>query len=163
MASIYKSVFPSPLGLLQLFSMNNQLVQLLFENESAAKFLGREEAWILQDNECLINVKRQLQEFFLNQRTDFDLPLYFHGTDFQTTVWKQLQNIPFGTTKTYSEIANQISKPSAVRAVGGAIGKNPIPLIVPCHRVIGANGKLTGFLGGLDLKKKILQFENKDF
>jgi len=103
----------------------------------------------------------QLDEYFSGKRKVFDLPLNLHGTNFQIDVWKALQTIPFGETRSYGEIAAIIGKPKASRAVGMANNRNPIVIIVPCHRVIGHNGNLTGFGGGLELKRKLLELEQK--
>lgn len=103
--------------------------------------------------------KAQIEEYFKGQRRVFDIPLVLKGTDFQVSVWKALLNIPYGTTKTYSQIAAEIGRPKATRAVGGAIGANPVSIVVPCHRVIGKDGSLTGFGGGLEIKKKLLKLE----
>ena len=107
----------------------------------------------------LLQAKMQLLEYFNGERDVFDLALSPKGTEFQNKVWKQLQKIPFGKTKSYGDIASKINNPKAMRAVGMANRNNPIPIIIPCHRVIGSNGKLTGFAGGLDLKKRLLDFE----
>ena len=102
---------------------------------------------------------RQLRAYFAGKLTDFDLPLKPAGTDFQLKVWKTLQTIPYGKTWSYGELAQRIRRPAAFRAVGAANGQNPIPVIVPCHRVIGADGSLTGFGGGLPIKQKLLALE----
>lgn len=108
----------------------------------------------------LIQAIQQLGEYFEGRRTTFTVPLDLQGTDFQKSVWKQLTKIPYGATVSYSQIAKQIKKPAAVRAVGAANGKNPLCVLIPCHRVIGSNGSLTGFSGGLEIKKKLLEFES---
>jgi O-6-methylguanine DNA methyltransferase len=102
---------------------------------------------------------RQLRAYFAGQLRRFDLPLDMRGTDFQLRVWRELERIPFGETRSYLQIAEAIGAPRAVRAVGAANGANPIPIVVPCHRVIGASGKLVGYGGGLPLKKRLLQLE----
>ena len=109
--------------------------------------------------------RKQLTEYFAGKRTEFTLTLKPTGTDFQRQVLDALQRIPYGTTCSYSDIARQIGRPRAVRAVGAANGRNPIPIIIPCHRVIGASGDLTGFGGGLPAKEALLrlEFENKPF
>jgi methylated-DNA-[protein]-cysteine S-methyltransferase len=104
-------------------------------------------------------VARQIEEFFAGKRQTFDFPLAPRGTDFQKRVWTELCRIPFGETISYGELARRIGNPAASRAVGHANGQNPIAVIVPCHRVIGSNGKLTGYGGGLDLKEKLLNWE----
>ncbi|MGF1700468.1 methylated-DNA--[protein]-cysteine S-methyltransferase [Photobacterium makurazakiensis] len=103
----------------------------------------------------------QLAEYFAGERTGFDVPLNMQGTDFQRTVWQALNSVGYGETCSYGDIANLIGNPKAVRAVGAANGKNPIPIIVPCHRVIGSSGKLTGYAGGLDMKVWLLAHESK--
>ncbi len=103
---------------------------------------------------------RQLREYFNGSRTEFDLPLAPEGTPFQCAVWRQLQEIPYGETISYGELAKRVGNPKASRAVGAANGKNPIPIVIPCHRVIGSNGKLTGFGGGLPTKEALLALES---
>lgn len=102
---------------------------------------------------------QQLQEYFAGKRTTFEVPLDAGGTAFQQSVWQALQKIPFGATRCYQDIAHAIGRPTATRAVGAANGRNPVPIIVPCHRVIGRNGNLTGFSGGLDKKEWLLKHE----
>jgi O-6-methylguanine DNA methyltransferase len=102
---------------------------------------------------------RQLRAYFAGQLRRFDLPLDMQGTEFQLRVWRELERIPYGETRSYQQIAEAIGAPRAVRAVGAANGANPIPIVVPCHRVIGASGKLVGYGGGLPLKKRLLQLE----
>ena len=104
---------------------------------------------------------RQLREYFEQKRTKFNLPICFYGTEFQKKVWNELRNIPFGSRVSYKEIATKIGNPNASRAVGGAINKNPILIVVPCHRVIGANGKLIGFACGMEVKKYLLDLEEE--
>ena len=105
---------------------------------------------------------KQLEEYFNGQRKSFELPLAFTGTDFQKSVWEILQTVPFGATSTYGQIAHQLNNPKSVRAVGQANGKNPISIVVPCHRIVGSNGKLTGYGGGLWRKKWLLAHEQTD-
>jgi methylated-DNA-[protein]-cysteine S-methyltransferase len=104
-------------------------------------------------------VRDQLVEYFAGRRTSFDVPLALEGTEFQRTVWRALQDIPYGETMSYGELARRIDKPGAVRAVGLANGRNPVAVIVPCHRVIGADGSLTGYGGGLERKRTLLELE----
>ena len=108
-------------------------------------------------------VARQLEEYFARQRRAFDLELSPQGTGFQQVVWKELTRIPYGATCSYRDVAHRIGKPEAVRAVGKANGSNPIPIIIPCHRVIGADGSLTGYGGGLSIKKTLLKLEQAQF
>lgn len=114
---------------------------------------------LLQTTELLSMATIQLDEYFQGKRTTFSLPFKLTGTPFQLAVWKELQNIPYGQTTSYKEIAQKINKPKACRAVGMANNKNPLPIIIPCHRVIGSNGKLIGYAGGLNLKNYLLELE----
>ena len=117
-----------------------------------------EPEWIYNE-QPLANARKQLTEYFAGERKDFDLPLNLHGTEFQLRVLEELKTIPYGETTSYGDIAKRIGRPKAVRAVGAANGRNPIPIIVPCHRVIGSSGHLTGFGGGLDTKTALLRLE----
>ena len=114
--------------------------------------------WIFNEKPFAV-ARQQLEEYFAGERTVFDLPLHLSGTDFQVQVLQELQRIPYGDTTSYGEIAKRIGRPKAMRAVGAANGRNPIPIIVPCHRVIGSSGDLTGFGGGLDTKEALLRLE----
>src|SRR5262249_49799561 len=118
-----------------------------------------EETFGTPDPRPFTEVMRQLDEYFAGQRTDFDVPLTFAGTPFQQRVWAALREIPYGQTVTYGQLAERIDQPSAARAVGLANGRNPIGIIVPCHRVVGATGDLTGYGGGLHRKQYLLEFE----
>ena len=153
---------PSPVGELKLVANGSRLAAILWENDKPNRVrLGpMSEA---PDNPLLIKTARQLQEYFAGTRNCFDLELDFAGTDFQKKVWAALLTIPFGETRTYSQIAEQIGNPSAVRAVGAANGRNPISIVAPCHRVIGASGKLTGFAGGLEAKERLLRLEGSQW
>ena len=117
--------------------------------------------YILEETELILQCKMQLDEYFRGERKTFDLPLAPKGTDFQKKVWNVLQKIPYGETRTYGEIAAAVGNPKAARAVGMANNKNPIGIIIPCHRVVGANGKLVGYAGGMDKKEWLLQLERK--
>lgn len=117
-----------------------------------------EPEWTL-DEAPFAEARRQLLEYFAGERRQFDLPLRLTGTDFQVRVLEELQRIPYGATVSYSDIAERIGRPKAVRAVGAANGRNPIPIIIPCHRVIGRGGSLTGFGGGLETKAALLRLE----
>jgi methylated-DNA-[protein]-cysteine S-methyltransferase len=116
---------------------------------------------LVQDDEKLQPYTVELAEYFRGQRKTFVQPLDLYGTPFQMSVWNALREIPYGQTKSYSEIAEHIQKPASVRAVGAAIGANPVLIVVPCHRVIGKNGTLTGYRGGLEMKKQLLQLESE--
>ncbi|MFC5569872.1 methylated-DNA--[protein]-cysteine S-methyltransferase [Lysobacter yangpyeongensis] len=115
--------------------------------------------WREGDHAVLRDAQGQLAEYFTGRRRRFDLPLAPQGTEFQRQVWWELANIPFGGTISYAELAQRLGKPSATRAVGAANGRNPLPIVLPCHRVIGADGSLTGFGGGLPTKQYLLQLE----
>ena len=149
---------PSLVGELKLVANGSRLAAILWENDRPNRVrLGpMTEA---PDNPVLLKTARQLEEYFAGTRNCFELELDFVGTDFQKQVWAALLTIPFGETRSYSQIAQQIGKPSAVRAVGAANGRNPISIVAPCHRVIGASGKLTGFAGGLEAKERLLTLE----
>ncbi|TXJ08754.1 MAG: methylated-DNA--[protein]-cysteine S-methyltransferase [Acinetobacter sp.] len=151
---------PSPVGQLKLIANAEALVAILWETDKPNRVLLGE----MQENnqhEILLQTQQQLQEYFARQRQDFDLPLEFYGTNFQKQVWAELLKIPFGETRSYLDIAEAIGNPKAVRAVGAANGKNPISIIAPCHRVIGKNGALVGFGGGLENKHILLSLESK--
>lgn len=140
----------SPLGTVLLTEENGCL--------TAVKFVGNQPAFC-DDSPVLRAAIRQLTEYFSGSRRVFDLPLAPHGTPFQRRCWAELQKIPYGQTISYGEEACRLGKPTACRAVGGANGRNPIPVIIPCHRVIAADGSLGGFSGGLDIKRKLLAIE----
>lgn len=149
----------SPVGLLKLVANDHALVAVLWENENPNRVRLAE--WVEQpDHPILIKAKNQLEEYFIGTRKQFDLPLEFEGTEFQKKVWQALLTIPFSETRSYQQIAAQIGNIKAVRAVGAANGKNPISIIAPCHRVVGANGKLVGFAGGLKNKEILLSLES---
>lgn len=115
-----------------------------------------------EGNEWTGRAFEELEEYFLGRRREFDLPLSPDGTEFQKKVWAALREIPYGETRSYSEIAGQVGNPKAVRAVGMANHRNPIAIMIPCHRVIGKNGSLTGYAGGLDLKERLLKLEHSE-
>ncbi|AGE24839.1 MULTISPECIES: methylated-DNA--[protein]-cysteine S-methyltransferase [Pseudomonas] len=155
------TLMPSPVGQLTLVARAGKLAAILWETERANRVrLG--DLIETGDNPVLLETERQLTEYFAGTRNHFELELDFVGTDFQTQVWQALLTIPFGETRSYSQIASQIGNPTAVRAVGAANGRNPISIIAPCHRVIGASGTLTGFAGGLEAKQYLLTLENRN-
>ena len=159
MAYQYK-LMPSPVGELTLVARDGKLSAILWEVERANRVrLG--ELHEANESAVLLETERQLKEYFAGSRHTFDLELDFAGTDFQKQVWQALLTIPFGETRSYSQIAQQIGNPKAVRAVGAANGRNPISIIAPCHRVIGASGTLTGFAGGLEAKQYLLTLEDR--
>lgn len=152
-------LMPSPVGQLTLVARNGKLAAILWETERANRVrLG--ELVEVDDSPALLQAERQLNEYFAGNRDRFDLELDFEGTEFQKKVWAALLTIPFGETRSYSQIAMQIGSPKAVRAVGAANGRNPISIVAPCHRVIGASGRLTGFAGGLEAKQYLLTLED---
>jgi methylated-DNA-[protein]-cysteine S-methyltransferase len=156
--SLFRSTMDSPVGILTLVASDSGLVAILWENDDPDRVkLG---TIIDQDRVVLTEAARQLRAYFDGRLTRFTVPLDFHGTDFQKSVWAALLTIPFGETRSYGEIARQIGRPTASRAVGAANGRNPISIIAPCHRVIGSSGSLTGFAGGLEAKKLLLDLES---
>lgn len=120
-----------------------------------------EPGWTESQRGPIAETVRQLKQYFAGKREEFDLPLAPEGTEFQRAVWRRLQEIPYGETISYGELAKRIGNPKASRAVGAANGSNPIPIVIPCHRVIGSNGKLTGFGGGLPVKERLLALESR--
>ncbi|WP_018624373.1 methylated-DNA--[protein]-cysteine S-methyltransferase [Kangiella aquimarina] len=146
---------PCPFGTLHIYADEQHLKAVLFESWN--KISSHE--IINKSNHVIEKTHRQLDEYFKGQRMSFDLPLKAEGTEFQQTVWRTLCDIPFGKTWNYGQLAHAIGNKNASRAVGAANGKNPISIIVPCHRVIGANGTLTGYAGGLAIKEWLLRHE----
>lgn len=154
---VYKFI-NSPVGKLKLIASEQGLSAVLWENDKSNR-VKLDAAFEKPDHPILLEAEEQLLEYFNNKRKSFSLNLDFQGTPFQKSVWKALLTIPYGETRSYGELAQQIKKPKASRAVGAANGKNPISIIVPCHRVIGASGNLVGFAGGLPAKEKLLSIE----
>jgi methylated-DNA-[protein]-cysteine S-methyltransferase len=157
MTMVYK-IIDTPVGRLKLTASDNGLVAILWENDNPRRVrLGE----LAEDEKhpILLETERQLGEYFKGKRKSFSLPLDIRGTQFQKNVWEALLAIPFGETRSYGQLAKQLGNPKATRAVGAANGRNPISIIVPCHRVIGSSGKLTGFAGGLDRKALLLDLE----
>jgi len=155
----FSKTMPSPVGRLTLVASDKGLAAILWENDDPRRVrLGPLQE--TPDHPLLHETERQLNDYFAGKLTRFSLPLDFTGTPFQKKVWEALAVIPFGETRTYGEIATQIGHPKAVRAVGAANGRNPISIVAACHRVIGRNGKLTGFAGGLDTKACLLALES---
>ncbi len=146
----------TPLGKLLLAGIGEQLAYVGLPQANKAQKPAPE--WQSQSG-LLAEAQNQLRDYFAGRRQTFDLQLAPRGTEFQCQVWQQLQRIPFGEVCSYGQIAKAIGRPKAVRAVGAANGRNPIPIIIPCHRVIGANGQLTGFSGGLSAKAYLLKHE----
>lgn len=154
---VFKTM-PSPVGQLTLVASDDGLAAILWPNDDPKRVRLSP---LAEDRRhpVLVETERQLQEYFAGARKRFTVKLDFKGTDFQTRVWRALLDIPFGQTRSYGDIARALGKPKAVRAVGAANGRNPISIIAPCHRVIGANGQLTGFAGGLKAKATLLALE----
>lgn len=153
---MYYCYLDTPIGELLLAGEDGALSMIGFPKGSMRR--DPEPEWIYNEKP-LTQARRQLQEYFAGTRKAFDLPLRLDGTEFQVSVLKALQQIPYGETVSYGEIARRIGKPKAMRAVGAANGRNPIPIVVPCHRVIGSSGDLTGFGGGIDTKEALLRLE----
>ncbi len=149
----FKYYLKSPIGFVEISSTNEFVSELYFRDETGNN----------SENlpGVLLRAIKQVKEYFEGRRQEFDLPLAPEGTEFQQKVWKQLLKIPFGITKSYLDIATEMGDRKALRAVGNANGKNKISIIIPCHRVIGASGNLTGFGGGIWRKKWLLDHENK--
>lgn len=161
MSLVYKFI-PSPIGRLKLVASREGLVAVLWARETPSRADAELGEMRNEDgNRMLLETERQLNEYFAGKRREFSLRLDMRGTPFQKSVWEALLAIPYGETRSYGQIAKQIGRPSASRAVGAANGQNPIPIVVPCHRVIGSTGKLTGFGGGLDVKEKLLGIESQ--
>ena len=150
--------YESPVGPLLLAGSRGALHYVSFSSGTHA--VSADPTWT-EERAIFDKAIRQLNEYFAGARKEFSLELIPEGTDFQKSVWSELQRIPYGQTISYKELAKRIGKPKAVRAVGAANGANPIPIIIPCHRVIGNDGSLTGFGGGLPLKKRLLQLESR--
>lgn len=153
---MYYCYLDTPIGELLLAGEDSALSMIGFPKGSMRR--EPEADWIFNEKP-LAEACAQLNEYFAGTRKEFDLPLRLNGTEFQVSVLEALQDIPYGETTSYGVIAKRIGRPKAVRAVGAANGRNPIPIIVPCHRVIGSTGDLTGFGGGLDTKEALLRLE----
>lgn len=152
--SHFFKVIASPLGNLKLIANEKHLLAVLWQNQP-----GYETAEHASMHPILEHTTKQLAEYFAGKRTQFEIPLEIQGTAFQKKVWQGLRQIPYGETRSYSQLASAIGSPRASRAVGAANSRNPLSIVVPCHRVIGANGTLTGFAGGLDAKLFLLNIE----
>ncbi|MGA4838750.1 methylated-DNA--[protein]-cysteine S-methyltransferase [Streptomyces sp. G45] len=151
------TVIDSPYGPLTLVATDGTLSGLYMTEQ---RHRPAEETFGDRDPDAFGEATAQLNAYFAGDLKEFDLPLRLDGTPFQRTVWQQLLTIPYGETRTYGQLADALGNPAASRAVGLANGKNPIGVIVPCHRVVGANGSLTGYGGGLDRKRRLLEFES---
>jgi len=167
--SVIYTTISSPIGPLTIASTDQGLCFIAF-GEGAKAFLAlqlwcrkwlQQDDSIFQDDASFTDMIIQFREYFDGKRFEFHLPLDIHGTPFQKAVWDELRKIPYGETRSYKEIAMAIDAPKAVRAIGGANHHNPIPIIVPCHRVIGSNGALVGYGGGLSIKEQLLSLEKE--
>ncbi|MES2156884.1 MAG: methylated-DNA--[protein]-cysteine S-methyltransferase [Pseudomonadota bacterium] len=154
------SILPSPVGDLTLVASDRGLVAVLWPDDDPAR-VRLPRLHDQGDHPVLVQAAIQLADYFAGKRQGFDLPLDFRGTMFQQGVWTALLTIPFGETRSYGAIAQAIGQPTASRAVGAANGRNPLSIIAPCHRVIGGNGALTGFAGGMETKRWLLDFERR--
>jgi len=156
----YHTFFAGPLGLLLLTSNGAALTGLYFQKEGKENYGLTEDSVETADLPIFEETRKQLRQYFAGELRQFDIPLLMKGSEFQRKVWEALTHIEFGTTESYGQLARRIGNPAASRAVGLANGKNPISIIVPCHRVIGANGTLTGYGGGIENKRYLLELEN---
>lgn len=151
------TIMESPVGPLSIAGDDSGLRFILFHGGKHAT--EPQPDWQESNRGVVAEAVRQLKSYFARKLTRFDLPLFPEGSQFQLTVWHELERIPYGEVISYGELARRINKPHASRAVGAANGSNPIPIVIPCHRVIGSNGKLTGYGGGLPIKEKLLALE----
>lgn len=154
----YYYIYNTPIGKLLIEQEGEGISKILTVNGND---IGND--CILEETLLIQNAYKQLEEYFQGERTMFDLPLVLHGTDFQLKVWQELMKIPYGETCSYIDIANRVNCPKGARAVGNANNRNNIMIVIPCHRVIGKNGNLTGYAGGLDIKQYLLDLESKSF
>ena len=155
----YIKSIKTPIGIITIKEKNNKIIELQLNSNLVQPIKENEQ---IKETPLLIEAEKQLTEYFNKTRTKFDLPLAPQGTDFMKRVWKELIKIPYGETRTYKQIAQKIGNEKASRAVGMANNKNPIPIIIPCHRVIGANNKLVGYALGLDKKEFLLDLEKSN-
>lgn len=154
---VYYDEFSSPIGNLKIFERDGKIIEIAFEKD---EILNNEA--IKKESKIIKICKRELEEYFLGVRKKFSLEMIkLEGTEFQLKVWNELLNIPYGERVSYKYIAEKIASPKGYRAVGNANNKNPIPIIVPCHRVVGSDKKLVGYAGGLDIKEFLLKLEEK--
>ena len=145
--------YETPIGRLQIFADSECITGISF-------FEKKVQDAVEEETPLIKRMYLELEEYFIGKRKIFDIPVRPAGTSFQQSVWKALQAIPYGETRSYKQIAEIIGNPAACRAVGMANNRNPIPIVIPCHRVVGTNGDLTGYAGGLDVKMKLLDIEN---
>ena len=154
-------ILKQPLGDLLLVASETELIGLYFDGRNHVP--AARSTWTLDPRHPVLReAQKQLQEFFAGKRSQFSLPLKFQGTKFQERVWREIARIPFGTTITYSELARRAGNPRAIRAAGMNTGLNPLGIVIPCHRVIGKDGSITGYAGGLEWKRHLLELENNN-
>ena len=164
----YIKYVKTKLGKICVVEENRKIIKVIIDNENNENSKDKEidkkvyEKYQEKDTKLLLKAKKELEEYFAGKRKEFDLPLEQEGTEFQKKVWEALERIPYGETRTYKDVAKMVGNEKASRAVGMANNKNNIPIIIPCHRVIGSNGKLVGYALGLDMKKYLLDLERKN-
>lgn len=151
----YIKYIDTKIGRIGIIEENGQIIKVAIEQEM------KKDELVKKDTQLLRKAAKQLEEYFAGKRRKFDLPLKQEGTEFRQKVWKALQEIPYGETRSYKQVAQMIGNPKAARAVGMANNKNHIPIIIPCHRVIGSNGKLVGYALGLEIKQELLELEKE--
>ena len=154
----YAAVIDSPLGALSVVATDTGVRAILWEHDSAAR-VPLPDLVTDPDHPVVAKTRTQLAEYFAGTRTEFDLPMDLRGTEFQVTNWLALAEIPYGSTASYGDQARRLGRPRAARAIGAATGRNPLSIVLPCHRVMGSDGSLTGFAGGLDAKRWLLRHE----
>lgn len=160
--------YSSPCGELVLASVGEELCLCDWNEKTCAEHNKRRlvrllnATFVTAPSTVLLRAKKELDEYFANKRTEFDIPLRPVGTNFQCRVWRALQEVPYGETRSYKEIALRVGNPKGIRAVAQAIGANGISIFIPCHRIIGTNGALTGFAGGIDAKRMLLNIESRE-
>ena len=157
---LFYNEFVSPVGKLKLVANSHALVAVLWEREHP-KRVRFDTAQLHRQQPIILETERQLAEYFSGRRVEFDLPLEPAGSEFQKKIWQLLRAIPFGQTRSYIDLAKAVGSAKAARAVGAANSRNPLSIIVPCHRVVGSDGSLTGFAGGLETKAALLALENR--
>lgn len=154
MSKLYKLDYKSPIGVLEILGTDEAICSIMFSEREKIVYEMQEDT-----PKVLVSCFNQIDEYFKGKRCDFTFPYIFNGTDFQKTVWNALTKIPYGETGSYKDIADSIGNEKAIRAVGSANGKNKLSIVIPCHRIIGSNGQLTGYAGGLWRKEWLLQHE----
>lgn len=157
--TLYWKTLSSPIGEIRVYAHERALVGLMMgdhDKKGLARIFGQA---LEGTNPVVEKAERELEAFFAGRLTEFTVPVEVSGTEFQKAVWQRLREIHFGQLRTYGDVAREIGRPTAVRAVGGAIGRNPVPVIIPCHRVIGSDDTLTGFGSGLPIKQRLLEIE----